>query len=196
MSPIGCRASFLALALLLVVSAGCDSVALVNKQPLPSNELVAEVEQLDTRYREIHLGPNNSPTRVVGYSTSAVVIYRGREFPVTHLEAGDIVVMQLRQDSRGGFYTEVIRIQESVRDRADARPALRQQTLGGAVERVDSQRGTFEIRERFGERVVVALPYNARSSDIDRVQRLRPGDYVRLEGRFLSRDRFELVAFL
>jgi hypothetical protein len=195
MSLIGRSASFLALALLLVLSAGCDS-RLENKQPLPPNELVAEVEQLDTRYREIHLGPNNSPTRVVGYTTSAVVIYRGREFPVTHLEAGDIVVMQLRQDSRGGFYTEVIRIQESVRDRADARPAPRQQTLGGAVERVDSQRGTFEIRERFGERVVVALPYNARSSDIDRVQRLRPGDYVRLEGRFLSPDRFELVTFL
>jgi hypothetical protein len=102
----------------------------------------------------------------------------------------------LRQDSRGGFYTEVIRIQESGRDRADARPALRQQTLGGAVERVDSQRGTFEIRDRFGEPVVVALPYDARRSDVDRVQRLRPGDYVRLEGRFLSRDRFELVAFL
>jgi hypothetical protein len=63
------------------------------------------------------------------------------------------------------------------------------------VESVDPRRGEFEIRDDSGRRVVVALPHNARRSDVDRLQSLRRGDYVRVEGKFLNSDRFELEAF-
>jgi hypothetical protein len=43
--------------------------------------------------------------------------------------------------------------------------------------------------------VVVSLPYNAPRAISDRLNRLREGDYVRMEGRFLNRERFELEAF-
>lgn len=58
-----------ALALALLVSAGCESVALVGRDALPLEpaEVVAQVERLDTRLSEVHLRPNNGPTRVVGY---------------------------------------------------------------------------------------------------------------------------------
>jgi hypothetical protein len=49
------------------------------------------------------------------------VMYRGREYPVSQLEAGDVVVIQLRQDSRGNSYTDLIRVQESNRDWAQGR---------------------------------------------------------------------------
>jgi len=70
------------------------------------------------------------------------------------------------------------------------------QTVDGRVERVDLQRNSFDMRDQSRERVVVSLPYNARRSDVDRFRALREGDYVRVEGRFLDRERFELDSFV
>jgi hypothetical protein len=64
------------------------------------------------------------------------------------------------------------------------------------VEVVDSRRGTFEMRDRSNRTVVVSLPYGAPRSVGERFNRLREGDYVRIEGRFLNQDRFELENFL
>ena len=44
--------------------------------------------------------------------------------------------------------------------------------------------------------LVVSLPYNPRSTDVDRFRRLRSGDNVRLSGRLLNAQRFELEQFL
>ena len=44
--------------------------------------------------------------------------------------------------------------------------------------------------------MVVSLPYNAPRGISDRLDRLREGDYVRMEGRFLNRERFELENFV
>jgi hypothetical protein len=199
----------LTLALALTAIAGCsDNIALVGRDTLPvgstqtvPDEFVAEVERINTGSREISLRPNDGRTRVVGYSTDARVLYRGREYPVTQLEAGDIVAMQLRQDSRGNSFTDLIRVQESIRDRDQSRggitrPGTGIQTVDGRVEQVDFPRSSFEIRDQSRERVLVSLPDNARRSDVDRFRALRSGDYVRVEGRFLDRERFELEGFL
>ena len=210
MHPINRGTSGLTFALALMISAGCsgNNFALVGRDTLPANttqtvpdEIVAAVERLDTSSSEIHLRPNDGRTRVVGYSTDTRVMYRGREYPVAQLEAGDIVAMQLRQDSRGNSYTDLIRVQESIQDRNQrrgdiSRPATGIQTVNGRVEQVDFQRSSFETRDQSRERVFVSLPGNARSSDVDRFRALRSGDYVRVEGRFLDRERFELVNFL
>ena len=194
----------LTLALAATAIAGCsDNVALVGRPTLElgQDEFVAEVERLDTSSREIHLRPNNSRNRVVGYAADARVVSRGREYPVTQLEAGDIVAMRLRQDSRGNSYTDLIRVQESSQDRnqsrgAIVRPGTGMQTVDGRVEQLDFQRSSFEIRGQSSERVIVSLSDNARRSDVDRFRALRSGDYVRVEGRFLNRERFELDSFL
>jgi hypothetical protein len=68
--------------------------------------------------------------------------------------------------------------------------------VDGRVEQVDFQRSSFEMRGQSTERVLVSLPYNARRSDVDHFRALRVGDYVRVEGRFLDRERFELETFL
>lgn len=199
----------LTLALALTVGAGCsDNISLIGRDTLPGrssqpvqDEIVATVEQVNTASREIHLRPNDSRTRVVGYSADARVLYRGREYPVSQLEAGDIVAMELRQDSRGNSYTDLIRVQENIRDRDQSRggtirPGTGIQTVDGRVEQVDFQRSSFEIRDQSRERVLVSLPYNARRSDVDHFRALRVGDYVKVEGRFLDRERFELENFL
>jgi len=204
MSLINRVALGLTLALALTAITGCsDNIALVGRSTLElgQDEFVAEVERLNTSSREIHLRPNNSRTRVVGYTADARVVFRGREYPVTQLESGDVVVMQLRQDSRGNSYTDLIRVQESIRDRDQSRGDTSRagtgiQTMDGRVEQVDFQRSSFEIRGQSRERVIVSLSDNARRSDVDRFRALRSGDYVRVEGRFLNRERFELDSFL
>jgi hypothetical protein len=210
MTRINGAAWGLTLALALTAIAGCsdNNFALVGRGALPDrasqpvpDEIVAELERLDTSSREIHLRPNNSRTRVVGYTADARVFFRGREYPVAQLEAGDIVAMQLKQDSRGNSYTDLIRVQESIRDRDQSRgdtsrPGTGIQTVDGRVAEVDFQRSSFEINAQSRERVLVSLPYNARRSDVDHFRALRVGDYVKVEGRFLDRERFELENFL
>jgi hypothetical protein len=204
MTRINRAALGLTLTLALTAIVGCsDNIALVGRPTLElgQDEFVAEVDRLDSSSREIHLRPNNSRTRVVGYSTDARVLYRGREYPVSQLEAGDIVAMQLKQDSRGNSYTDLIRVQESIRDRDQSqggiiRPGTGSQTVDGRVEQLDFQRSAFEIRDQSRARVLVSLPYNARRSDVDHFRALRVGDYVKVEGRFVDRERFELENFL
>jgi hypothetical protein len=137
----------------------------------------------------------------VGYSADTRVLYRGREFSIAQLEKGDKVSMQLKQDSRGDSYTSLIRVQESVQDRSQSRADTSRavsgiQTVDGRVEQVDFQRHSFEMRDQSRARVLVSLPENTHRSDMDRFNALRSGDYVRVEGRFLDRDRFELNAFV
>lgn len=72
----------------------------------------------------------------------------------------------------------------------------RLQTVDGSVERVHLQRYSFEMRDQSKERVIVSVPFTARRSDVDRFRALREGDFVRVEGRFLDRERFELDSFL
>jgi hypothetical protein len=160
-------------------------------------DLVAEVERVDSSSREIHLRENNGRTSTVGYDASTRIIYGGREYSVNQLEAGDIVAVELKRGLLGKSYANLIRVQENVRDRDGiARRGTGIQTVDGRVEQVDSQRTSFEMRGQSRDRIFVSLPYNARRSDVDRVRALRVGEYVRVEGRFLDRDRFELENFL
>lgn len=193
----------LTLAAALTAVAGCsDNVALMGRPALQldQEELFAEIDRVDASSREIHLRPNDSRKRVIGYSADTRVLYRGREYTVAQLESGDKVSLQLRQDARGNSYTDVVRVHESVRDRnldrgAADHPAAVKQTVGGRVEHVDFQRSSFELSDQSRQSVVVSLPNNARRSDLDRFRALRAGDFVRVEGRFTSRDRFELESF-
>jgi hypothetical protein len=197
-------ASCVVLGLALTVSVGCsDNIALVGRPTLQldQDEIFAEIVRVDTSSREIHLRPEDSRNRVVGYSADARVLYRGREYAIAQLERGDKVSMQLKKDTRGNSFTDLVRVQESIRDRDQSRGDTSRagtgiQTMDGRVERVDFQRSSFEIREQSRESVIVSLSDNARRSDVDHFRALRSGDYVRVEGRFTSNDRFELESFL
>jgi hypothetical protein len=204
MKPIIHAASGLVLAVALTAGVGCsDNIALIGRPTLQldQEEIFAEIDRVDTAARTLHLRPEDSRSRVVGYSADARVLYRGREYSISQLESGDKVSMQLQQDSRGNSYTTLIRVQESIQDRdqsrgGDARSGSKVQTLDGRVERLDVQRRSFEIRDRSRDPVIVSLPSDAQRSDVDRFRALRDGDYVRVEGRFLDRQRFEMATFL
>ena len=153
MNLINRASSGLTLAVVLALSAGCNgNTALVGRDTLPDrasepvqDELVGTVERIDTWSREIHLRPNKGRLAVVSYNAETRVMHRGREYPVTQLESGDVVAMQLGKDSRGNSYTDLIRVQERIRDRDQswgdtARPETGLQTVDGR-----GSRWTFSV---------------------------------------------------
>lgn len=167
------------------------------------SDLVGEVRDVDTRARQIELSTDTGRRFLVSYDNNTRVSYRQRDYAVANLEPGDYVAMRTQQDRDGRYFTDLITVKESVQERggyggasSGSGSAGRLERLEGRVEFVDSRRGTLEIRDRNNRLVVVLLPYNAPRAISDRLNRLREGDYVRMEGRFLNRERFELENFV
>jgi len=178
---------------------GCDELARVgglgNYGSLGS-DLVGEVENVDTRAREIQIRTDSGRTSVVRYDDRTQVIYQQRNYSVANLEPGDYVAARVQQDRNGQNYTDTITVREGVQDRGNKRGSGRLDRIEGRVEYVDERRGTFELRDSRNRLIVVAVPFNAPGSVMDRFNRLRTGDFVRIEGRAAGSDRFDLENFL
>ena len=167
------------------------------------SDLVGEVRDVDTRARQIELSTDAGRKFLVRYDNNTRVSYRQRDYAVANLEPGDYVSLRAQQDRDGRYFTDLITVKESVQERGSyggdssgSANVERLEKLEGRVEFIDSRRGTLEIRDRSNRLVVVSLPYNAPRAITDRLNRLREGDYVRMEGRFLNRERFELENFV
>jgi exosome complex RNA-binding protein Csl4 len=178
---------------------GCDELARIgdlgNYGSLGS-DLVGEVENVDTRAREIQIRTDSGRTSVVRYDDRTQVIYQQRNYSVANLEPGDYVAARVQQDRNGQNYTDTITVREGVQDRGNKRGSGRLDRIEGRVEYVDERRGTFELRDSRNRLIVVAVPFNAPGSVMDRFNRLRTGDFVRIEGRAAGSDRFDLENFL
>ena len=100
----------------LTVFTGCSgNIALIGRPTLQldQEEIFAEIVRVDTGSREIFLRPDDGRERVVGYNVDTRVIYRGQTYPITRLASGDKVSLQLQQDPRGKFITDLVRVHES-----------------------------------------------------------------------------------
>jgi len=187
------------LSVAVLALAGCDELARVgdlgNYGSLGS-DLVGEVENVDTRAREIQIRTDSGRTSVVRYDDRTQVIYQQRNYSVANLEPGDYVAARVQQDRNGQNYTDTITVREGVQDRGNKRGSGRLDRIEGRIEYVDERRGTFELRDSRNRLIVVAVPFNAPGSVMDRFNRLRTGDYVRIEGRAVDADHFDLESFL
>jgi len=181
---------------------GCmENIALIGRPTIEEgqDDLVGAVERVDLSTRRLYLRPNRSDRRVVALSADAQVLDRGREYPVARLKPGDIVAMQIKRDSRGDPYADLLRIQQNSssqnwRDAPGAAPRI--ETLAGRVESVNRRDDSFELDDRAGAPVSVRLSEYVRESDRERFRTLRAGVRVRIEGQFTTRDRFEMLSFL
>src|SRR5512144_1337776 len=187
------------LVLAVLAVTGCDELARVgdlgNYGSLGS-DLVGEVENVDTRAREIQIRTDSGRTSVVRYDDRTQVIYQQRNYSVANLEPGDYVAVRVQQDRNGQNYTDTITVREGVQDRGNKRGSGRLDRIEGRIEYVDERRGTFELRDSRNRLIVVAVPFNAPGSVMDRFNRLRTGDFVRIEGRAAGSDRLDLEYFL
>ena len=114
-----------ALGLTLAASVGCSdhNIALVGRETLPArasqpvqSEIVGTVERVDTGSNEIHLRPVPGHPGMVTHSAETRVMFLGRVYPVSQLQCGDIVAMQMEMDFRGNPHTHMIRLQDSSGD--------------------------------------------------------------------------------
>ena len=161
-----------------------------------NNDVVGEIQYVDSRAREIEIRTDSGRTSVVRYDDRTQVIYQQRNYSVANLEPGDYVAAQVQQDRDGRAYTNTITVREGVQDRGNRRGSARLERIEGRIEYIDERRGTFELRDPQSRLVVVAVPFNAPRSVMDRFNRLRNGDYVRIEGRTVDSDKFDLENFL
>ena len=168
---------------------------------LRPGEIRAEVLEVIPARNEIRVRTDDGRDRVITYNSDRTrVTYHGWEYTVQNLERGDMIAFETAP--RNGNYVEAIRVQEPVQARtgpAIARPlppSPRSNVIEGTVERIQSDRGIFDVRTRSGDLFTVSLPYNARAVDVESFRRLRTGDYVRLEGEFVNRDNLQLYSFL
>ena len=199
---IGRAAALFALGTLWIGVPGCmENIALIGRPTIAEDhdDIVGEVERVDLSTRRIFLRPNKSDRRVVALSADVQVLDRGREYPVARLKPGDVVAMQVKRDSRGESYADLIRIQEnsvsqSRRDVPSSAPRI--ETLAGRVESINRRDNSFELDDQSGPPVSVLLSEYVRDSDRDRFRNLRAGARVRIEGKFTARDRFEMLSFL
>jgi Domain of unknown function (DUF5666) len=204
------RCLFGLLSLIVLFLAGCAELGqlggLGDYGNWAGSELVGEVRGIDTRARQIDLSTDAGQRFLVRYDNNTRVSYRQRDYAVADLEPGDYVAVRAQQDRDGRYFADLITVKESVQERggyggggsdggSSSGKVARLDRLEGSVEFIDAKKGMFEIRTRQNRLVVVSLPYGASRSVSDRFNRLREGDYVRLEGRFLNQDRFELENF-
>ncbi|HLN86489.1 MAG TPA: OB-fold nucleic acid binding domain-containing protein [Candidatus Limnocylindrales bacterium] len=162
-----------------------------------NDDVIGEVQFVDNRTREVEIRSDSGRRSVLRFDNNTQVIYRQRSYPVSNLERGDYVAARVQQDRDGRWLTTSISVRETAQDRGmGASIGNRLDRTEGRVENIDTHRGTFEIRDPRNRIVVISIAFNAPRTVADRFNRLRNGDYVRIEGRLVNSDRFDLENFL
>ena len=191
----------LALATTACAGNGWDDVLYGGDRYGYSGDIRGEVRAVGSR--TIELRTNNGRNARVRYDGSTDVRYRDQRYSIRSLERGDYVSIRTHRERDGDLYARSVVIQRSVHGerRADRRVPPRRNdvyartSLEGRVGRVDRRSDRFELRDTRHGTVWENAPRNASRGTRERIDRLREGQHVRLQGRFLSGNRFEVEGF-
>lgn len=155
------------------------------------NQVSGSIQTVDTRNQQVIVRQSDGQSVALSYDNSTSVVYNNQNYQVTSLQNGDQVTARVQQLQNGGYYTDLIQVDQSVTSSGATGNA---QQIEGTVRQMDVQNGWFTVTANNGL-LTVTMPYNARSTDINRFQNLRSGDYVRLFGVYLTNSRVELRQF-
>ena len=160
-----------------------------------SGQVSGIVRGVDTRSQQIVLQTSDGQQVALAYDNQTSVVYQNQNYSVTNLERGDQVTARVQSTSNGGYYTDLVQVDQSVSGSGGgAVGSSNVQAFQGTVRQIDTRNGAFSMDVSNGT-IIVTLPYNASRSDVDRFNRLRAGDYVRLYGVFVNNSRVELRQF-
>jgi hypothetical protein len=158
------------------------------------NQVQGIVQGVDTRNRQIGLQQSNGQTVAIAYDNQTQVVYNNQSYPVTSLDRGDQVTARIQSGNNGSYYTDLVQVDQPVQGSNTTASGGNVQTLQGTVRQIDQQNGLFTMDVN-STRVTVSMPYSPSRSDLDRFQRLRSGDVVRIAGVVLNSSRVELRQF-
>ena len=159
------------------------------------NQVTGTIQRVDTRNQQIAMTQSNGQQVTVSYDANTKVVYNNQQYGVTSLEYGDQVTARIQQTQNGGYYTDLVQVNQPVNSTGTSTSSGTVQTLQGIVRSVDTQYGTFTIDASSNVLLTVSMPYNPSRTDLQRFQSLRVGDAVRFGGVYLSNTRVELRQF-
>ncbi|HEX2168433.1 MAG TPA: hypothetical protein VHG09_14455 [Longimicrobiales bacterium] len=158
-------------------------------------QISAEIRRVNTQQQTIQVATQDGQSGDVHYDQNTVVVYQQEQYPVTALEPGDLVVLQVQETAQGSLYTNRIDVQTSVQDRGGQSGAGNVQQYSGRVGQIDHERGLFVLQMPNGN-VTVSVPYNAPQATIDYFHRLRVGNDVRLQATTIDGSHVQIYRFL
>lgn len=186
-----------AMTYLLVANGACSQLGSVlggmgGSPQSNQNQVSGYVEGVNPQTQQLAIQTSNGQRIVLSYDNQTAVVYQNQNYPVTALERGDQVTLRVQSMSNGGYYTDLIQVDQSVSGTGGASGNV--QSLQGTVGQIDRSNGRFRL-DGGNASVIVQLPSNVRQSDLNTFQSLRVGDRVRLYGVFVNNSRVELRQF-
>lgn len=188
---------------ILALSSACSqlgqlgSVLGTGTQPQAS-QVSGTVQGVDTRNQQIVLQATNGQQLALLFDSQTQVTYQNRAYSVSNLERGDRITARVQQAQNGGYYTDLVQVDQSVQtSNGDVYQGSGNsvQSLQGTVRQVDRKNGLFTIDVGNYNTLTVSMPYNPTQNDVSRFQSLRSGDAVRFYGVYLNNNRVELRRF-
>jgi exosome complex RNA-binding protein Csl4 len=156
------------------------------------NQVSGSVQNVDTRNQQVIIAQTNGQQVALSYDNSTNVVFNNQNYQVTSLERGDHVTARVQQLQNGGYYTDLIQVDQSVSGNGGLGA---QSSFEGTVRQVNVQSGWFTMDTNNSGRITVTVPYNARSGDVSRFQNLRVGDYARIYGTVINTGQVQLTQF-
>lgn len=184
---------------LAMVTAGCSQAGNLGEilggvmNAPAGNQVSGTIQGVDTRSQVVFVRQGDGQSVGFRYDGNTRVVYQDQNYPVTALENGDQVT--LRYEASGNtYYTDYIQVTQSVTSGNGNAGSGQVYSLQGTVRSVDRTNGYFTISVQNGI-LTVSMPYNPRSSDVNRFNQLRTGEYVQFQGVYLNDTRVELRSF-
>lgn len=156
-------------------------------------EVSGYIAGVNQRSQQIGIQQSNGQTIGLSYDNQTQVVYQNRNYPVTALQNGDVVMARVQSGSNGGYYTDLVQVNQSVQDRGGTTQHV--QTFQGRVRQIDLNNGWFVLDAGNGSGFPVYMPYQANGNDVARFRGLRQGEYVRFYGTIDANSRVQLRQF-
>jgi hypothetical protein len=156
------------------------------------------IRSIDTRARQISVQQSNGQSVALAYDDQTKVVYQNRLYSVTSLESGDQINARVQQLQSGDYYVDSVAVTQPASGSSTTSGTTASgnvQSLQGTVRQIDRTNGLFTVDAGNGVTLTVTLPYNSSTTDVNKFNALRSGDYVRFYGVYVTTTRVELRQF-
>ncbi len=159
-----------------------------------SGQLSGSVQGVNTQSQQISIQQSNGQSIGVSYDNNTQVVYQNQNYSPTSLEQGDQVTANVQDNGNGGYYTNYVLVNQSVRGNNGTQSGT-VQSFQGLVGQINRSNGWFTMDDNNVGRITVVLSNGISRADIDRFNNLRSGDGVRFYGTRTSNSQVSMRQF-